>query len=490
MRWTNKLFPAAAGLAGLLLLAAALAAPAADSTNSAPGTLILRNGDSLDGQLLSIDDRHVLRWKHADVAEPIEFKLDRVSQLDLHPPAPPDRGTNFPCKVFLTQGDALEGSLLSCSRDTLLLQTWYAGELKIPRLQVQSISFFPTTPDLFTTPGAEGWTQGSTAGVLGADAGRWVFRDGAFYAAKSASVARDIKLPDNADLQFDLAWSGTLALSVALYTDSLQPMIITNKDNMPDFAAFYSMRFQNMFVDVARIKKLENPVIYLPAVVVPAFSQTNRVHIDVRARKQSNTLALAVDGQLLQVWNDTNGFAGEGTGVRFVHNGAGPVKISNLRLAHWDGVFEPGQTNLLNSTNQDVAWLTNNTTLAGAMVSVADGKLTLRTNVAGVPAAKVISPAGGNTTQPAQPDNVEVALGQVRRLAFGPPQAEPAKELPGTVHAVFARGGSVSFQLESWNAQGAKVRSPVFGEARFDPNAFRRLVFQPLDSAAGNGTNR
>ena len=79
---------------------------------------------------------------------------------------------------------------------------------------------------------------------------------------------------------------------------------------MPDFAAFYSMRFQNMFVDVARIKKMENPVIYLPAVVVPAFSQTNRVHIDVRARKKSNTLALAVDGQLLQVWNDTNGFVG------------------------------------------------------------------------------------------------------------------------------------------------------------------------------------
>ena len=65
-------------------------------------------------------------------------------------------------------------------------------------------------------------------------------------------------------------------------------------------------------------------MIYLAPVVVPAFSQTNRVHIDVRARKKSNTLALAVDGQLLQVWNDTNGFVGEGTGVRFVHNGARP----------------------------------------------------------------------------------------------------------------------------------------------------------------------
>jgi hypothetical protein len=454
------------GLAGLLFLAATLAAPAADSTNSAPGTLLLRNGDSLDGQLLSIDDLHVLRWKHADVAEAIEFKLDGISQLDLHPPAPPDRGTNYPCVVYLTPGDVLEGSLVSCGPDTLCLQTWYAGQLQIPRKQVQSISFLPTTPGLFAATGPEGWTQGVAAGILGAEAGRWAYRDDAFYADKAASIARDIKLPDTADLQFDLAWNGDLTLSVALYTDSLQPMLIADKDKGPDFGAFYSMRFQNLFVDVARIKKMENPLVLFAAVVVPAFSRTNRVHIDVRARKSSSTLALAVDGQLLQVWHDTNGFVGEGTGVRFVHNGSGRVKVSDLRLAPWDGVFEVNQTNLPPS-GQDVVWLTNYTTLAGAMESLAGGKLTLR----------------------GKPGSVEVPLERVRRLVFAPPQADPAKELPGTVHALFAHGGPVSFQLESWTAQGVNLRSPIFGQARFDPNAFRRLVFQPLDAAAGIGTN-
>ena len=140
MRWTNNAFlKAIRGLTALLFLTAALAAPAADSTNSARDTLLLRNGDSLEGNLLSIDPHQVVRWKDPDVAEPIDFKLEGVSQLDLHPPAPPDRGNNFPCKVSLTQGDVLEGSLLSCTRDTLCLQTWYAGQLKIPRKHVQSI---------------------------------------------------------------------------------------------------------------------------------------------------------------------------------------------------------------------------------------------------------------------------------------------------------------------------------------------------------------
>jgi hypothetical protein len=473
---------------GLLFLAAALAAPAADGTNSAPATLLLRNGDSMDGNLLSIDARQIVRWKHADVAEPVEFKLDSVSQLDLHPPAPPDRGTNHPCNVSLTQGDALEGSLVSCDRDSLLLQTWYAGQLSIPRKQVQSISFFPTTPDLFTAAGPDGWTQGAVTGVLGADAGQWTFRDGAFYAAKSASIARDIKLPDTAELQFDLAWSGDFGLSVALYTDSLQPMLIADKDKLPDFGAFYSMVFRSTIVQVARIKKMEN-LTYLSPVFIPAASQTNRVHIDVRACKKSNTLALAVDGQLLQAWNDTNGFIGQGTGVRFVHNGSGPVKVSNLRMAPWDGLLVTQRTNAP-APGQDAVWLTNGAALAGVMESLADGKLTLRTNTAAVPSARKDSPTNENETLPTQPDAMEVPLDGIARLTFAPQQAGRDRELPGTVHAIFAHGGPLAFQLESWTAEGVNLRSPVYGQARFDPNAFRRLVFAPPEAAAGAATNR
>jgi hypothetical protein len=459
MRWINRL---------LLCLTLAPAAAAADATNNGMDTLLLRNGDSMGGKLLSIDASQTLRWKSPDAAEPIEFTLDGISQLDLHPSPPPEGGGDFPCKVFLTQGGALEGGLVSCSRDTICLQTWYAGELKIPRKEAQSIDFLPTAPDIFKLAGPEGWTYGKVEGLQNIESGRWIFRNGAFYADKSASIARDLKLPNSAELQFDLAWSGTLNLSLALYTDSLQPILIADKDNGPKFGGFYSMSFNSLFVDVRRIKQTE-PLVNLPPVVVPAFSQTNRVHIDIRARKKSNTLALAVDGQWLQVWTDTNGFAGEGTGVRFVQNvlqgGAGQVKISNLRLAPWDGVWESDQTNAP-PANQDIAWLTNTTTLAGAVESIADGKMTLR----------------------GKKDTAEVPLGRVRRLAFAPPTG-PARELPAGVHATFANGNPVDFQLESWAADGVTVRSPVFGEARFDPNAFRRLVFHPLDSAAAALTN-
>ena len=54
----------------------------------------------------------------------------------------------------------------------------------------------------------------------------------------------------------------------------------------------------------------------------------------------------------------------------------------------------------------------------------------------------------------------------------------------------FSRTAAPSpFNWKAGPPDGVSLRSPVFGQARFDPNAFRRLVFQPLDTAAGNGTN-
>jgi hypothetical protein len=457
-------------LVALCLFSAAMGAFAADSTNVPPDTLLLRNGDRLDGNLASIDAQHTLRWKHLDVPEPIEFKMDSVSEIEFHPPPPPARDTNLPCRVALAGGDAMEGNLVACSRDTLVLQTWYAGQLKISRKLVQSISFLPTTPDIFTLTAPDGWTQGAAKGVLGPDSGRWTFRDGAYYAEKSASVARDLKIPDGAEIQFDLAWSGALSLSLALYTDSLQPLLIADKDSAPDFTGFYSMRFQSMFVDVARIKKGENPLVYLPAVVVPAFSQTNRVHVDIRAQKKTGTLALTVDGQMLQIWKDTNGVIGTGTGIRFVHNvspsGRDMIKISDLRLAPWDGIWENNPTNVV-TAEQDVAWLTNASCVAGTFESLADGKLTIRD----------------------KRDHVEIPLARVRRLTFYSPD-DTAPNLPaGTIHALLDHGGRVALQLESWTADGVKARSPEFGDAKFDPKIFHKLVLAPVDAPSAPHTD-
>jgi hypothetical protein len=181
----------------------------------------------------------LLRWQHADASEPIDFKPENVAQIDFAPRPPAGGRADYSCKLWLANGDALAGNLVACDRDALTLDTWYAGKLKIPRRALQTLAFNPRTPILFDgLTGLDGWTQGNAVkGIIG-ESGQWSYRNGAFYADKAASIARDTKLPDRAQIQFDMAWRGPLNLAIALYTDSLQPILLTDKENGPDFGAF------------------------------------------------------------------------------------------------------------------------------------------------------------------------------------------------------------------------------------------------------------
>ena len=240
MRWMNK--PLVIGALALLL---AQAAPAqAPLANSQADCLFLRSGDTLYGKLLAVEPRDVVRWQHPDASDPIEFNAAGVSQVDF----PVQKGlatqSDFPCRIVLANGDVLSGNWVSCDRETATFDTWYAGKLRIPRTAILSVAFNSRAPAVFDgITGLEGWTQGasSKAFVNGA-AGQWVYRHGGLYADKPASIARDLKLPPMANIEFDLAWKGMLIFSIGLYTDSLQPILLTEKENGPDFGGFYSLR--------------------------------------------------------------------------------------------------------------------------------------------------------------------------------------------------------------------------------------------------------
>src|SRR5580700_3499872 len=132
-----------------------------------------------------------------------------------------------------------------------------AGKLRIPRHALQTLAFNPRSPMLFDGPTSiDGWTQGhAVTGIIG-ESGQWTYRNGAFYADKAASIAREVNLPDRSQVQFDLAWKGPLNLAIALYTDSLQPILLVDKEHGPDFGGFYSLRFAStVFITLEPIRK-------------------------------------------------------------------------------------------------------------------------------------------------------------------------------------------------------------------------------------------
>jgi hypothetical protein len=425
---------------------------AAQSTDE----LLFRNGDLLYGQLLAIDESSTVRWRHPDAAEPIEFKPDSIAQINFPAPTNSITRSDNACRLLLANGDALEGDLVSCDREAVVFQTWYAGRLRIPRAAVQSLVFIPRSPELFDgITGLDGWTQTTSAAALPGDTGQWTYRNGAFYASKTASIARDLRLPDEAEIQFDLAWKGSLNLAVALYTDSLQPILLAAKDQGPDFGGFYSLRFQNTtFIDLWPIKKGERPRA-LGQLFYPSLNNKDRLHVDLLVSKPQHKIILSLDDTPAKEWIDPEGFIGEGTDMRFVQNSGGVTKLSNLRITPWDGIFANETSAETDDMTHDTFRPENGMKTPGVIESISNGKMTARTTNG----------------------LVEIPLTKLQAITFARQQTNSSQPQTATVRATFAQGGGLTFILESWRPNEMMVRSPDFGTVKINPAAFTRLEF-------------
>ncbi|HEV7926811.1 MAG TPA: hypothetical protein VGR14_15735 [Verrucomicrobiae bacterium] len=450
-------------LAGLLAIGGSVAPALAETatTNAETDRLSFRDGDVLYGKLLEIQPGKFLRWQHPDSSEPIDFKPESVAQIGFAPRPPSTGRTDYSCKLWLANGDALAGNLIGCDRDALTLDTWYAGKLKIPRRALQTLAFNPRTNQVLFDglTGLDGWTQGDAAKGAIVESGQWTYRDGAFYADKAASIARDLKLPDRSQIQFDMAWRGPLYLAIALYTDSLQPILLTDKENGPDFGAFYSLRFFNtIYVTLTPIRKKDPLKPMGDPLIIPSLTQKDRVHVDLRMSKADRRVALFIDGMLIKDWIDPSGFAGDGGGVRLVNNQQSVVKISNFRVSRWNGVLDDSASEAPDPSH-DVVLLESGAKTTGAVVSIADGQISL------------LTAAGAATIPIAGTSAIEFA----RFQGQSPPPAA------ANAHATFRQGGAVTFELSAWRPDGIAGISPDFGKVTFDPAAFVRLQFLSAD---------
>ena len=279
----------------MVALLATVVAAAAGSTNGLRGDeLLFRNGDFIYGKLLGVTTNEILQWQHPDASSPITFTMDSVAEVDFAPGGKPVE-TAGGCKVLFSNGDLMRGKLTGCDAETLTLDVAGAGRLKLPRARLQSLAVTPTEPPIIDgLTGMDGWTEVSSPVGAGTESGHWTYRDGAFYASKPASIARDLKLPDMARIEFDLAWRGQPSMAIAFYTDSLQPILLLNKENGPDFGGFYSFRLSGIIADIYPIKK-HGQIQSLGSLIEASIDKTDHAHYEFSVSKPQGRFTLLID---------------------------------------------------------------------------------------------------------------------------------------------------------------------------------------------------
>ncbi len=433
-------------------IACITSAHAAEPSDAPTQAVLFRTGDMLPGKVESLVPGKELRWIHPDAEKPIRFRADNLAQIaNRSTRHPPEKGGQ-PCVAVFTNLDEMRGDFVSFDATNLVLRTWHAGLVTIPRDRVRLIRPIPTHfKTAYAGPtGIEDWTIGN---VHIDDAGEWTYANGAFYATKAASIARIVNLPDKSTLEFDIAWRETFNVAIALYTDYLHPISLRNKETEPAFGGFYSLQINPRTVNLLHVTKRE-PLRYLGPLAVTAFAQKSKARITIRCDKSRHSVSLFIDGQMIKQWIDDRGFGGEGRGIRLVHQGIGSVRVSNLRVTEWDGRFDVPPSLPPNSA-QDV-------TLTSAGQRVFGHVETIRPDV-------VIMRIGGGTKTIPWRDAAHIEL--------APAKAAPLTPEAGMVRGWFEPQRSVKFRLEKWENGRITGTSPNFGTVAFDADAFQQVEF-------------
>ena len=401
--------------------------------------LQFKDGDSLHGNLVSVDAAEGMVWSRPDVEDPIKIKdLARLNGVRLQALAKPQSNAGA-ARIYLTNGDMLYGNIVGLTAETAILQSWYAGQVTIQKPMIESIQPGAKSGGVvFTGPGKlADWTRN----------GNWQIKRGAL--SGSGTIGRDLKLPDKSRLEFDMAWQGRyLNFSMTLYTKDL-------KQNQGDG---YMMNFSNNTVRLYRRIRNQGQHDLGYANNVNALTKRQRLHVDIRTDKEEKSIVLMINGKRVHQWIDSQDFAGRGTGMLiYAHDRSSTIAFSKMRVSPWDGKFE--STDKSQDTDEDAIQLVNGDKVSGSLLSIRDGRIAFKTDY-------------GNLDLPVQ------RAGLITLATKG---QERARRNRDDVRAYFPDGAYVTVKLANIGDGRLAGSSENFGDLTFEVKAFIGVEFNIYD---------
>ena len=451
-------------LAAFLLTAASLRAqPAVD-------VFSFLDGSTLHGSLAGIDPAKGIRWKHPAATVPIEFKPGSAHQIRFAQAASPPAlsPAQQTCRFRFVNGDELTGTLVSLDATHIELETWFAGRVRGARAGVQSLAFLARGfAILYDGPDTmQGWAAGPTPTS-------WQLRDGVLTASANAFLGRDLKLPAQSRIEFEVGAANAMNLYVSLYTDAIERFNFASSGYQFNLGFGYAnlMRGQGQF-----------GMQHLGQAQIPVPLPGKKLRVEIRADLIAGTLALLVDGNPVQQWNDPNpakfaepvidptlpptvadairdaararGPVLPGTGLSFFAMNGG-ISLSALKVTAWDGRPVEPEITTTNLTEHLVR-LVNQDRALGRVESIHDGRL-------------AIASAAGR---------LEIPVARITQVILLPPVTATNRPA-GETHARLSSGETVAFTQARWD--GAKLAgiSPHFGPLQLDTRWVRALRFNP-----------
>ncbi len=379
--------------------------------------------------------------------------------------------------VLLVNGDLLPGDVLSFDGKSLLLDTWYAGRLAIPRAMIKSIT---TTGVIYKGPDSmDGWVVG--AGYEGS----WRYDYKTLTATKYGTIGRDMKLPEQSRIQFDIAaganpqvnvyfcsdQAGRCGESYLLEINTSPPTVnlIRYSPNMPNVVIGKQMPLSGPEPDTDTGQGMTLQLGHIPNMTLRTREQVyamgtqlpDKNHFDIRINKETKSIWLYVNDTMVGKYSGLDDLPKMGGSLIFSpgylqHPGA-PMEVSRIEVSRWNGGLDYAPEDDSTPDDADYIKAGGRDSVHGALKRIAGGKV-------------LFSTAEGD---------LEIPVNQVDWIRFLPGSEGRAQHGAGNVRGRLLVNGSVTIEIESWDAKHVTATSPDFGRAVLSPDAFQQLLFNP-----------
>lgn len=429
------------------------------------------NGDRLTGEMLALTDDK-LSWKSELLKESADFDLEYVVDLEFPVGAPPPAAQPAAAHeaiLEMTNGDTIRGQLAGITDEQITLATWYAGQIPLRRVNVQSIKIISIADTHYRGPNSiEEWTQPD-----GGDS--WRFRGGALHSESPAGIAREIDFPDDCVIAFDASWRGSFRPKIIFYSDD----ITTSSPQ-----AGYEMVFQGNSVHV---KKAGSNNWLGHSTNAGVLRENEKARIEIKTSLTNGKIALYVDGEIIDVWQD-DAVEKErvGKGLHIVSQDSSPLRISNIEVTGWDGYlddvpdrrlriqgrFQGGGFNLEGFGGSD--------TQEAAKEEIPEGRMMLRNG--DTIEGEVLGIEGEEITLKTPFSEVKFPVSRLKNIALSSEAMETPKLYAGDVRATLADGSRIVFRLDDVKDDALIGFSQNFGSARFRRDSFKKIEFNIYES--------
>jgi hypothetical protein len=285
----------------------------------------------------------------------------------------------------------------------------------------------------------------------------WSYKKGALYGVESGTIGRDVKLPDVANIEFDLAWRGQLYFNLGFGFDDYKQIYKSSG---------YTVQFSHSSIYLQRYRVRQGSSGYVGSnVEMQELQRKTKMRCSIRVSKPQKLVVLYIDGKLVKQWNESEEWTAKGPGLILISQGQGQLRVSDISVTGWDGRLDsdPGAA----AKDADLIRLGNGDKVSGTVKKLVGGQIAFQTSFA----------------------EMNVPAERIAVMEFASQKSERARRQRNDVRAFFPDGASVTLALDKMDEQDlvGSTENCLAGKVTAVVGAFQRIRFNIYEKSEDAG---